>query len=110
MSQNGSIDAIEKGNAVNITSTADTTVYAITTGRTFKARYILITNLEAADTTYSIYDGPSASGNIKAKIVVGAGATQEFKGIVGMEFSTDVVIKASAFAVGSTAFVGGEER
>ncbi len=61
-------------NAVTVKD-SDTTIYKVTSGRTFTAKSVILTNPLTSEARVMIYDGASSDGRKKLDVIVGAGET-----------------------------------
>ena len=93
-----------------ITSTNDITVYNVPTNRKFDLKTLIIVNNESSDVTYDIYDGASTTGLKKMTIKVTANDMLPLTQLEGFEFSTSVVVKASAYSSGGNITIGGKDK
>jgi len=95
--------------AVEVSDT-DTTIYKVTSGRTFQLRGVIITNPTTGDVRVSLYDGPSADGRKKLDVIVAAGQTKVLdKNVLeGIEFKYGDVVGVSSTA-GAVVVVTGDE-
>ena len=74
----------------------DTTIVEVPSNVKYKIVGLVITNRAAANATVEIYDGPSADGNIKARIIVGTGETKEFVALKPVFEKSIVVVSDQA--------------
>jgi len=71
----------------------DATVVTVPANKIYKVTGIIITNRASANAVVEVYDGPSASGELKLKVIAETGKTVAF-GEVKPEFSTSIVVKS----------------
>jgi len=103
---------VEAGNGNSITvATSDTEIFTPSSGRSFDVRSMEITNTGSSDALVDIYDGTTASSNLKAKYQVAATSTIALNSINGLRFYTSVRAVASAATSSNPVFVrvGGDE-
>ena len=105
------IPRIPKASDAVTVGTSDTTIYKVTSGRTFSLKSVILTNPTASDAEVSIYDGASADGRRKLDIMVSAGTTKVLdKNVVeGIEFKYGDVVGVSSVD-GVVVTVTGEEQ
>lgn len=104
------------GYAENTAHSTDATCIAATTGilagKRFMGHNINITNEEAYNVLVTVYDGPSATGTIIDRFIVGAYSTLGITNQQGYEFTTSVIFitvgqGGAAWSAGTSVRVGG---
>jgi len=76
------------------TANTDTDVIAVPTNKKLKIVGVLITNRNTSDATVEVWDGASATGELKLRVIVGPNESFAFNE-VKPEFNTKIVVKSN---------------
>lgn len=99
-------------NAAHSTDATCIAAAGIIAGNRFMLKNLNITNEEAYNVILSLYDGPSATGTLIDRFIIGAYSTMGITDLTGYEFTTSVIFittgqGAAAWAAGTSMRVGG---